>query len=76
MIVPRASPEYEQQNEQASRDALDQADAQNVKRGRDIYMKGGRPGVRNPYIVLYSPSGDPFYLSVADDGTLSAVAVP
>lgn len=76
MIPLKALPNYDMNNEQQFRDGMLRADDQNVKKGTDILMTGGRGGTRNPRFVLYSPSGDPFYLTVADDGTLTTVALP
>jgi len=75
MITSKAPPQYDQTLEQEFRQTVSRSDDQNVKKGTDIIMRGGRTGSRNPQIVLYSPNGSGFSLSVADDGTLTAVAL-
>ena len=75
MILPKAKAQYDQTDDQETRDILMREDRQNIKRGFDIVLTPGRASRRAPRIILYSPSGDPFYLTVADDGTLGAVAV-
>jgi hypothetical protein len=75
MNLAKAPAAYVQSDEQLVRDTIAREDVQNVKKGRDIVMRGGRPGTRDPRVILYSPSGDPFYLTVADDGTLGAAAL-
>lgn len=69
----KAPPAYDATNEQQFRAATEDADGQNVKKGTDINLRGGRPNTRNPRIIYYSPSGFAFYIAVADDGTLSTV---
>lgn len=75
MILQKAPGAYDALNEQETRDALQAADDQNVKKGTDIIMTGGRAGSRDPRIVLRSEGGFRFFLEVADDGTLTAVAL-
>lgn len=75
MNLSKAPAVYEPTDQQLLRDTLSREDAQNVKRGRDIELSGGRAGTRDPRLILRSPSGFRFYLTVADDGTLGAVAL-
>lgn len=64
-------PEAYNQLEQARlRAALEQADAQNLKKGADILMGGSER------IVLYSPNGTAYALQVNNAGTLSTAAYP
>lgn len=76
MTTPIKAPSsYDMQNEQAYRDLMQRADDQNVKKGYDIVLRTARSSSRNPRIVIYSPDGSAFALSVANDGTLSTVAL-
>lgn len=47
---------------------IESADEKNVKAGRDILMRSGR-------IILVSPDGSQFALTVANDGTLGSTAL-
>lgn len=75
MILQRAATEYDSLNEQETRDALQAADDQNVKKGQDIILRGGRANTRDPRIVIYSPNGSAFTIAIADDGSISSVAL-
>ena len=75
MILPKSKPAYDQTDEQEVRDIITREDRQNLKSGSDIFLRPGRATSRAPRVVIYSPSGNAFYLAVADDGTLSAVAL-
>lgn len=75
MRIVKAPGGYDQTNEQQFRTSAEQADDLNVKKGTDILLRGGKSSSRNPRIVFYSPSGDPFTIEIADDGTISSVAL-
>lgn len=47
---------------------IEQADKQNHKKGRDVEIGSGR-------LIISSPNGSRFRVTVADDGTLSAIAI-
>lgn len=47
---------------------IERADDENLKRGRDIEMGAGR-------VILRSPNGTRFALTVDDSGTLTATEV-
>lgn len=47
---------------------LEQADKRNHKKGRDVEIGSGR-------LIISSPNGSRFRVTVADDGTLSAIAI-
>lgn len=55
-------------NENVWRQKIENADIENLKRNRDAEIGHGR-------VILTSPNGTRYALSVANDGTLSAVAV-
>ena len=50
------------------RDALESADAQNLKRGYDVEMNAGR-------VILTSPNGTRYALAVSNAGVLSTTPV-
>lgn len=68
MIPIKALPNYDPNNEQQFRDSVRQADDQNVKKGTDILLKGGRTGTRNPRLIVYSDDGTPWVLGVSNGG--------
>jgi hypothetical protein len=65
----QASPQYSQGNENRFRADAARRDGESLKRGRDIELAAGER------LILRSPDGSRFYLSVADDGTLTAEAL-
>lgn len=75
MIQIKPGSEYDENNEKQFRDVVSRADDQNVKKGSDILLKGGRSSTRNPRIVYYSPNGSAFTIAIADDGSISSVAL-
>jgi len=64
--LPRPPKAYDSDDQERTRAAINQADAQNVKKNTDIEMGRAR-------IFMKSPNGLRWQLSVADDGTLTAV---
>jgi hypothetical protein len=68
MILPKPMPAYDARNETELRAALEREDRNNQKRNQDIAIEGRR-------LVLVSPDGSRFALTVSDAGVLAAVAV-
>ena len=68
MSLPSAPLQYDQGAENRFRGAVEALDRQNRKIGRDVEAAGAER------FILSSPDGTRWALSVADDGTLSAVA--
>lgn len=69
MSLTRAPERYDQRDQDRLRAEIERLDAQNRKREQDVEIVGAER------LILYSPDGSPFYLAVADDGTLTAEAV-
>lgn len=63
-----ASPRYDVSRETERNRQLEAADRENHKRGRDIEVNPGR-------LILTSPDGTRWSVTVDDTGTLSAVPV-
>lgn len=68
MILPAAPATYQKADQDAAREEMRQADDQNRKTGQDIELTTDR-------LILRSPDGSRFALSVDNAGTLSAVAL-
>lgn len=66
MKLPTPRPQYDLTDQANVRRLLEQADQQNLKRGQDI--EGSR-------VILRSPSGTRYQITVSDAGTLSATAL-
>lgn len=75
MTPIKALNEYDALNEQQFRDATSRADDQNLKKGSDIIMKGGRSATRNPRIVVYSDDGTAWEMGVSNAGTTTWTAL-
>lgn len=69
LTLPRAPGAYDPRDDQAVRGLIEAADRENLKRGRDLDLGAPRAG-----LILISPNGGRWRLTVADDGTLAAVA--
>ena len=67
MNLPRATIQYSHQDQDRLRTDLETADLENFKKGRDIEVGTAR-------VILTSPGGVRWALSVSDAGALSAVA--
>lgn len=67
MILPKAPPSYDANNEEDMRESLRRADRENIKRGDTIYL------VRNE-IVIASPNGGLWAIKVDDAGAISTEA--
>lgn len=68
MNLARATAIYDPQDQDRLRTDLEQADEQNLKRGRDIEMGSAR-------IILASPNGLRWAIVVSNTGVVSAVAL-
>lgn len=68
MQLSRPGQAFDAQDEARVRAAIERADAENFKRGRDVEIGGGR-------LILTSPDGTRFQVIVEDDGSLDTVAL-
>ncbi|HJR55331.1 MAG TPA: hypothetical protein VJ798_02035 [Rhizomicrobium sp.] len=68
MILPKPMPAYDFRNEAELRAALEREDRNNQKLTRDVVIEGRR-------LVLVSPDGTRFALTVSNAGVLAAVAL-
>ena len=68
MKLPRPAPAYDIADQAQARGAIERADAENLKRGGDIQMRTGR-------LVLFSPNGTAYALTVTNAGVLGAQAL-
>lgn len=69
MKLPRPGVEYDQIEEQSFRRALELADAINRKKNANIEMG------QDELIIIRSPNGTRFYLSVSNLGVLTATSM-
>jgi hypothetical protein len=69
MKLPRPSPGYDQIEEQSFRRALELADALNRKKNADIELG------QDEKLVIRSPNGSRFYLTVSNLGVLTATSM-
>jgi hypothetical protein len=68
MKLPTAPDKYDRSTQQKAQAIAEQADAQNLKRGVDIEMGKAR-------VILTSPAGHRFALTVSDTGVVSTTAL-
>jgi len=68
--LPQPSPDYDQAREAERNRAIERADAQNHKRGRDIEV-----GASSERLILTSPNGTRYSVVVDNAGALSTTAV-
>lgn len=68
MTLPNPPDRYTPSTEGARNREIEQADAQNYKRDRDVLIVGNR-------LVLRSPDGTLFQIEVSNAGALSATAL-
>ncbi len=74
MNLPKPGDRYSRTEEEQRNREIEKADRENFKRFQDIELqppRGGRPGTR---IILRSPDGSRWALSVDDMGSLSVVS--
>lgn len=69
MNIPNAPASYDASNEREFRRVLEAEDFRNLKRDQNIELQGGA------VVVLISPNGARYALSVADDGTPETTAL-
>jgi len=70
LTLPRAPTAYDAMNEQAARGLLEAADRDNLKRGRDLDLGHAAAG-----LILVSPNGARWRLTVGNGGALAATAL-
>lgn len=68
LTLPRAPGAYDPANEQSVRGLLEAADRDSLKRGRDLDLGAPAAG-----LILVSPDGTRWRLTVGDDGALATV---
>ena len=68
MKLPQAKPTYSQVDDQTARSLIERADADNLKKGRDIEVSPGR-------LIIKSPNGSRWSITVSNAGAISAVAL-
>ena len=67
MILPEAQRDYDFVRENQRNNVIEQADNLNRKKNQDIEL-------RNERLILQSPNGTRFSITVADNGTISATS--
>lgn len=68
MKLPRPRPTYDSQDEAQARSQIEQADAQNFKRGQDVEIAGGAA------LILTDAAGNRFRITVIA-GVVTATAM-
>ncbi len=68
MKLPRPNDRYDAMDESITRAAIERADDENLKRGRDIEVYPAR-------VILRAPNGSRWAITVSNTGALSTVAV-
>lgn len=68
MKLPTAARQYDLQDQAQMRNLLERADVQNMKRGQDIEVSSAR-------LILTSPNGTRYSVTVDNSGNLSATAI-
>jgi len=66
--LPTAARQYDLQDQAQMRNLLERADVQNMKRGQDIEVSSAR-------LILTSPNGTRYSVTVDNSGNLSATAI-
>lgn len=69
LTLPSAPAQYNRQDQMNMRQALQEADKKNLKAQKDIYL------VQGERLILKSPNGTKYALSVDNSGVLSTTAV-
>lgn len=68
MILPEAQRSYDFVQENQRNNLIEQADNLNRKKNQDVELRSER-------LILQSPDGTRFNITVANDGTLSATSL-
>lgn len=68
MKLSRTLPYYDEADQTQLRVAIERADDENLKRGRDLEIHPAR-------IIVRSPNGSRWAITVSNTGTLSATAI-
>jgi hypothetical protein len=68
MILPEAQRNYDFVQENQRNNLIEQADNLNRKKNQDVEL-------RNERLILQSPDGTRFSITVANDGTISATSL-
>jgi len=68
MILPEAQRNYDFVQENQRNNLIEQADNLNRKKNQDVELRGER-------LILQSPDGTRFNITVANDGTISATSL-
>jgi hypothetical protein len=66
--LPTAARDYDLRDQAQMRNLLERADVQNMKRGQDIEVSSAR-------LILTSPNGTRYSVTVDNSGNLSATAI-
>ena len=75
MKLPSPSRYYGPDEQAVANRILEDADAQNLKRGTDIELTASTAAAqRDPRLILHSPNGTRYYLKVDNAGTLTTGA--
>ena len=69
MSLPQAPGSYDASNERRTRAALEAADALSFKKGQDLRL------ARGERLILRSPDGTEWVVSVSDAGALTATSL-
>lgn len=69
MRLSPAPPTYDREDAQLMRKALESADMANFKKGQDLRLQ------RSERLILASPNGTLYYLTVTNAGVLGTTAV-
>jgi len=75
MILATAPEAYSRKDQSDVRTALQQADAQNLKGNKDLIFAATKVTFRANKIILTSPNGTEYYLTVSNVGVLGTTAV-
>ena len=68
MKLPRPTERYDAQDQTAMRSLVEQSDSMNYKRNQDVEIAQGR-------LILKSPDGTRYVISVSNAGAISATAL-
>lgn len=68
MKLPSAAPQYDLRDQAQMRNLIERADVQNRKKGQDVEVLGAR-------LILTSPNGTRYSVTVDNSGNLSTTAL-